>query len=351
MVLRGCLPNATGPLYQKKSESETSAGKCYSLAVRLPLALPGRGIRSFDAVGFGLNSLDLLTVVAEHPRPNSKQRIQRFARQPGGQAATAMVTCARLGWRARYVGRFGDDEHGTISRTSLVEDGVDVSASVTLPGTTNQFAVILVDGRSGERTIMWDRHPGLAMSAADVPVDAVTSGRVLLVDCHETEASAQAARLAKAVGIPTVIDVERVRPGIGDLLQKIDIIIAAEEFPSSLTGRAVGEALASMAREFGAAIVCATLGPQGSLAWCGGREIRTPAFQVPVIDTTGAGDVFRGGFIAGWLTYEDRADLEEVLVYANAAAALKCRGLGARQRIPYADEVTALLKSPSAFNS
>jgi len=319
--------------------------------VRLPLALPGLGVRTFDAVGFGLNSLDLLTVVAEHPRPNSKQRIQRFTRQPGGQAATAMVTCARLGWRARYVGRFGDDEHGTISRTSLVEERVDVSASMTVTGATNQFAVILVDGRSGERTIMWDRHPGLAMGAADVSVDAVTSGRVLLVDCHETEASAQAARLAKSVGIPTVVDVERVRPGIGELLQQIDVIIAAEEFPSALTGRPIGEALAAMAREFGAVVVAATLGSAGSLAWCGGREIRTEAFQVPVIDTTGAGDVFRGGFIAGWLTHEDRADLEEILSYANAAAALKCRGLGARQRIPYADEVTALLRSPAAFKS
>jgi len=319
--------------------------------VRLPLALPERGVRTFDAVGFGLNSLDLLTVVAEHPRPNSKQRIQRFARQPGGQAATAMVTCARLGWRARYVGRFGDDEHGVISRTSLVEEGVDVSASMAVTGATNQFAVILVDGRSGERTIMWDRHPGLAMSAADVPVDAVTSGRVLLVDCHETEASAQAARLARSVGIPTVIDVERVRPGMAELLQQIDVIIAAEEFPSALTGRPTGEALAAIGREFGAALVAATLGSQGSLAWCGGREIRTDAFQVPIIDTTGAGDVFRGGFIAGWLTHEDRADLEEILLYANAVAALKCRGLGARQRIPYADEVTALLRSPAAFHS
>lgn len=319
--------------------------------MRLPLALPGRGVRTFDAVGFGLNSLDLLTVVAEHPRPNSKQRIQRFARQPGGQAATAMVTCARLGWRVRYVGRFGDDEHGAISRTSLVEERVDVSASVTVTGATNQFAVILVDGRSGERTIMWDRHPGLAMSPADVPVDAVTSGRVLLVDCHETEASAQAARLARSVGVPTVVDVERVRPGIGDLLQQIDVIIAAEAFPSALTGRPTGEALAAIAREFDAAVVTATLGSAGSLTWCGGREIRTAAFQVPVIDTTGAGDVFRGGFIAGWLAHEDRADLEEILVYANAVAALKCRGLGARQRIPYADEVTALLRSPSAFKS
>lgn len=323
----------------------------YSSGVRIPLALPPRTGRQFDAVGFGLNSVDLLTVVAEHPKPNSKQRIQRFARQPGGQAATAMVTCARLGWRARYIGRFGDDEHGRLGRTSLIEDRVDVSAATVVAGATNQFAVILVDARSGERTIMWDRHPGLAMTSADVPPEAVISGRVLLVDCHETEASAYAARLARAAGIPTVIDVERVRPGIGDLLEQIDVIVAAREFPVALTGQPLGEALATLARDFRAAVVCATLGEEGSLAFCQGREIRTPAFRVPVIDTTGAGDVFRGGLIAGWLLHEAAADLEDLLTYANAVAALKCRALGARQGIPGPDEVAALLRQPMTFNS
>ncbi len=313
--------------------------------MRLPVALPRRDTRRFDVVGFGLNSLDLMTVVAEHPRPNTKQRIQRFSRQPGGQAANAMAACARLGWRARYVGKFGDDDHGVLCRQSLMGEGVDVSASVVVAGATNQFAVILVDARSGDRTIMWDRHPGLAMTRAEVPVEAVVSGRVLLVDCHETEASTTAARAARAAGIPTIVDVERVRPGIADLLEQIDVVVASEDFPSALTGRPTGEALAVIAAEFRAAVVCATLGAQGSLAWCGGREIRTPAFRVPVIDTTGAGDVFRGGFIAAWLTHEDRADLEDVLAFANATAALKCRALGARVGIPTAGEVAALLEA------
>lgn len=311
--------------------------------MRLALALPARGGRRFDAVGFGLNSLDLLTVVAEHPRPNSKQRIQRFARLPGGQAATAMVTCARLGWRVRYIGRFGDDEHGQVSRRSLVDEGVDVSAALTVPGSTNQFAVILVDARSGDRTIMWDRDPALGMAKADVSAEAVTSGRVLLVDCAETEAATQAAKLARGSGTPTVIDVERVRPGISDLLEHIDVIIAAAEFPTALTGKSTGDALRALAREFRSALVCVTLGDEGSLALCQGREIRTPAFHVPVVDTTGAGDVFRGGFIAGWLLHERTAEVEELLVYANAVAALKCRMLGARQGIPGPDEVAGLL--------
>src|SRR5947207_10281796 len=140
-----------------------------------------------------------------------------------------------------------------------------MSAAETIPGATNQMAVILVDARTGERTVLWDRHPALNMEPADVPRDAVTSARLLIVDCHQTAAAAQAARYARAAGVPTIIDVEKVRPGIADLLQNIDVIIAAEEFPETLTGHEdLGRSLGIMARDFGASLVCVTLGAKGS---------------------------------------------------------------------------------------
>jgi sulfofructose kinase len=311
--------------------------------VRIPFAVPSPDTRPFDVAGFGLNSVDLVAVVAEYPVLNSKQRLQRVARLPGGQIATAMATCSRLGWRARYIGRFGSDDLGAISRDSLERDGVDISASQTMPGITNQFAVILVDARTGERTVLWDRHPSLNMEPADVSRDAVTSGRLLIVDCHQTAASAQAARYARAAGIPTIIDVEKVRPGIGDLLQNIDAIIAAEEFPAALTGHEhLGEALRIIGRESGASLVCVTLGAKGSLAWCNGREIVTPAFPIDCIDSTGAGDCFRGAFAAACLRLPS-GDIEEVLSYANAVAALNCRALGSRGGLPTPDEVDQLM--------
>ena len=80
--------------------------------------------------------------------------------------ATAMAACARLGWRARYIGRFGDDDLGVASRNSLIDAGVDVTASRTMKGATNEFAIVLVDARTGERTVLWDRHPALTMEPA-----------------------------------------------------------------------------------------------------------------------------------------------------------------------------------------
>ena len=307
--------------------------------MRIPFSIPDRDAHPFDVVGFGLNSIDLVAVVAEYPIPNTKQRLQRFARLPGGQMATAMATCAKLGWRARYIGSFGDDELGAVSRESLTSQSVDIGAARIVAGATNQFAVILVDARSGERTVLWDRHPALNMEPADVSREAVTSGRLLIVDCHQTAAAALAARYAREAGIPTIVDVEKVRPGIGDLLQHIDAIIAAEEFPAALTGHEdLGRALEVMGRDSGASLVCVTLGDRGSLAWCNGHEIRTPPFQVDCVDSTGAGDVFRGAFAAACLAMPD-ADIEEVLRYANAAAALSCRALGSWGALPGAEEI------------
>jgi sulfofructose kinase len=311
--------------------------------VRLGLNIPRADSRPFDVAGFGLNSIDLLAVVAEYPASNSKQRLQRFMHLPGGQIATALTVCARLGWRTTYVGAFGSDDMGALSRKSLLEEGVDLGAARTVAGATNQFAVILVDARSGARTVLWDRHPLLAWEPGEIPRDAVISGRMLLLDCHETAAATQAARYARDAGVPTVLDVEKVRPGIADLLQQIDVIIAAQDFPSALTGyEELGRALEVMSREFSAQLVCVTLGEEGSLARAHGREVRTPGFRVDCVDTTGAGDVFRGAFAAACL-HEQDADVEDLLTYANAVAALNCRALGARGGIPTANEIEGLL--------
>ena len=308
----------------------------------MPLSLPVG--RPTDVLAVGLNSIDLLAVVDGHPAANAKTEMHAFAELPGGQSASAAAALARLGFTTSYIGRFGDDDFGRRGLDSLRCEGIAVADVVTVPGATSQFAVILVDRTSGTRTVIWHRHPALAMHPEDVPARAVRAARVLHVDCHETAAVTAAATQARRVGTRTVIDVERVRPGIDLLLREIDVVIAADGFPTEFTGCVSrGAALARLQAQTGAPVVCVTLGKEGSLCRAGGREIATPAFRVPVVDSTGAGDVFRAGFIAGWLSGGDAAELEDVLRWANAVAALKCRGLGARAASPTMAELRAFL--------
>jgi sugar/nucleoside kinase (ribokinase family) len=310
--------------------------------VTLPLRLPPP--RPFDVTSVGENSIDLVAVVDAHPAPDTKVEMREFARLPGGESATAAVALARVGCRVRYIGRFGDDDFGRQGQASLREEGVEVGAVVVVPGATSRFAVILVDRHAGHRTVIWNLDPRLHMVAGDVPDAALADARVLLVNSQEPDPMAEIAERARRVGVRTVVDVERVRPGIDRLLRSIDVVIAADGFAEAFTGvRDRGAALAALQQASGAAVVCVTLGEEGSLARAGGREVRTPAFAVEVVDTTGAGDVFRAGFIAGWLAAGDDARLDEVLRWANAMAALNCRGLGARAASPTVAEIRALL--------
>ena len=310
----------------------------------MPFAVPDRESRAFDVVGLGQNSVDYVAVSAAYPTPNSKQRLEQFACLPGGQVATAVVACARLGWRTRYIGSFGDDAAGRLSCESLTAEGVDLRAARTVPGAANRIAVILVETRTGERTVMWHRDLGLRVDSSDAVLrDAAVSGRLLLVDCEDIAAATVAVTAARQAAVPTIVDIEDVQSGTHALLHEIDAIIAAERFPSALTGHAdLGRALEAIEREFRAPLVCATLGAEGSLARCGGREIRTAPFVVECVDSTGAGDVFRGAFASGCLRWP-AGDIETVLAYANAAAALSCRALGARGALPSAAEIGALL--------
>jgi sulfofructose kinase len=312
--------------------------------MQIPFALLAASSRRFDVAGLGQNSVDQLAVIAEFPRSNTKHRIEQFARLPGGQVASAMVCCARLGWRARYVGRFGDDDLGRFGLASLELEGVDITAAQTVAARTRS-AIVLVDGRTGDRTVLWDRDPALALKAGDVDDEVWRSARVLHVDCEDIGAATAAAKAARLAGVLTVIDVEAVLPGVPALLRQIDVIIASEGLPERLTGhKDTGSALAAMAREYEPAVACVTLGSAGSLAMCQGREFRTPAFDVPVVDSTGAGDAFRGGFIGGYLQAGPDADVADVLTFATAVAALKCRSLGARDGLPRAPDVEQFLR-------
>lgn len=309
--------------------------------VKLPFSIPGVSERSFNLVGLGQNSIDYFLSVPTHPARNSKLRAEGFRQQPGGQVATALVACARLGWRTRYIGTFGDDEDGSRSRESLASDGVDVSSAVTIRGSRNRVAVILAHTGSGERTVLWYRDPLLRLT--EVPTAVATSGRLLLVDAEDIDVAAVAAAAARRSGIPTIVDLDDVQDGTHELLVQIDAIIVAENVPAALTGHAQpGHALELIEREYRAPLVCVTLGDQGSLTRCRGREFRTPPAPVDCVDSTGAGDVFRGAFASACLRWPD-GNLERVLAYANLAAALSCRAVGARGGLPHAGELDRLL--------
>src|SRR5512139_543802 len=159
--------------------------------------------KPFDVVGMGLNSVDFLTVVPEFPAPNSKMKMLHFSKQGGGQVATALVALIRWGVKTKYIGKVGVDELGQFSLQSIRQEGVDVSSVTIEPNATNQFATILVDGSTGDRTILWNRDDRLMYREGELRKEAVCCGRLLHLDGHDIRAAIQCARWAKEESIPT----------------------------------------------------------------------------------------------------------------------------------------------------
>src|SRR5215207_2429071 len=120
----------------------------------------------FDVLGIGENSLDEIYRLPSLPQPGTataKMRVRARTRLPGGQVATAMAACATWGLRTAYLGVFGDDENGRVARNALGQRGVDVSPAPVRAG-ANRHAAILVDARTGDRVVLWDREPAMALA-------------------------------------------------------------------------------------------------------------------------------------------------------------------------------------------
>jgi len=290
--------------------------------------------KPFDAVGFGLNAVDHLIVVPEYPKFDTKMRLLAHQQSPGGQVATTMVTLSRLGLKSAYAGRFGSDVEGQFGLSSLQEAGVSVEFAEVINGAQNQIAFIIIEARTGERTIIWDRDERLAYRRDEAPIPLASQGRVLHLDAHDPPAGALMAQAARAAGTIVSADIDNIYDGLPELLPLIDIVITSQQFPHRLTGISDRRAsLIELQSRYGCAIVGMTMGEEGAMLYFEDKFIYSDAYEVPggCRDTTGAGDAFHGGFLYGLLTGED---IETSLKLANAVAALKCRALGARTALP-----------------
>jgi sugar/nucleoside kinase (ribokinase family) len=222
--------------------------------------------------------------------------------------------------------------------------GVNLEFAEVVEGARTQIAFIIIDRRTGERTIIWDRDERLAYKPDEAPIGLATQGLVLHLDAHDPPACVQMAKAARAEGTLVSADIDNIYEGLPELLPSIDILIASREFPHRLTGISDGRAsLVELKSRYGSALVGMTMGHEGAMVYCDGQFIRAHAYQVPggCRDTTGAGDAFRGGLLYGLLTGED---IETSLKLANGVAGLKCRALGARTALPSKTELTEFVR-------
>lgn len=295
----------------------------------------------WDVLGVGANSVDYVYRLPASPRadsPTAKMRISSHSLQCGGQMGTALSACAAMGLRVAYLGAMGNDDNGRRIRDELLRRGIDLSHCVERTG-VNQFAVIAVEEKTGERIVLWDRDDCLLLTPAEVSATAVRAARLVHVDDVDQEAAILAATLAREAGVPATSDIDRVTERTDALVDAVSVPIFAEHVPPAITGEDDPERALRKIRQRHPGLLCITLGPRGSVILDGDVFIHEPAVPLAAVDTTGAGDVFRAGFIHAMLNGESA---REILRFANSAAAVSCMRAGAIASVPTLEEANAI---------
>lgn len=296
----------------------------------------------WDVVGVGANSVDFVNLLPGYPQPFgafAKMQIRERRVLCGGQTATAMSTCASLGLRSKYVGVSGTDDNGRRIRTELTTRNVDI-ADLIIRDAENQFAVILVDETTGERIVLWDRDDKLRLRDRELPIEALAAARVVHVDDVDDDAAIRAARIGREAGALVTSDIDRLTPRTEELAASVTHAIFAQHVPTRLSGLNDMEGALRKLRKTLDNVLVVTMGEHGAMALEGDRLYHEPAFKVHAVDTTGAGDVFRGGFIYALVNGQP---IDQALRTANAAAAVSCTRLGALNGVPTLAEVRELM--------
>jgi sulfofructose kinase len=228
----------------------------------------------FDVVGVGLNATDTLLVVPHFPAYAGKVAFEEEIVSPGGQVASAMAACARLGLRAKYIGS------GRRRRARARPDGQPArlghqSGPRAAPrGLRQSIGLHRHRPGTGERTVFWSRPECLRIDPAEIAPEQILCARLLHIDGHDTAAVAHAARIAHGAGIPVTVDVDTIYHGFDRVLPYVDYLIASSEFPAQWTNEPDPfRALETIQREYGMRVAAMTLGAHGALALENGRFV------------------------------------------------------------------------------
>ena len=293
-----------------------------------------------DCVGIGICAVDYLSLLSHYPRLDEKMDAKQFSLQGGGPVPNALVTLSRLGAKTAYIGVVGDDDNGKFILEDFEHEWVDISGVVVDKNCKTNQAFIWIDSKTGKKSIVLNNNDTDDLLPVEISAKHVTSTRYLHIDGRETEATLTAIELAKEAGVEIVLDAGSPRNKIDQILSLVDYPVVSADFCHDYFNTNNYEKGLEYLLHKGASIAVVTCGAKGCYGADNGGVIYQPAFDVDIVDTTGAGDIFHGAFIFGLL---QNWSLEKILEFSSAASALKCTHLGGRAGIPDLQKVTNFL--------
>lgn len=301
------------------------------------------GIR---VVFVGAATWDAIALAKEFPGPDERIVAERMEYAGGGPAATAAVTAARLGLSPAFVGAVGDGDEGERILAGLRREGVDVSDVARVRAGQSGASVVLVHATRGTRAICTRPVPSFELGSA-------AAERVRAADWVHVDHLGWGPVSRLLTGTPPAarprISVDAGNPIGGFSAAAVDLFAPTLPVLVATYGGGEIDTLLDAALEDGAECVVTTRGRDGSSgATADGVRVHAPGYPVDAVSTLGAGDVFHGALLAGIARGYGLADQ---LAYANAVAALSCRGLDGRSAIPSHHEARQLCTTVSTATS
>ncbi|MEN9201594.1 MAG: ribokinase [Thermostichus sp. DG_1_6_bins_120] len=296
----------------------------------------------------GSLNMDLVVQVPHQPIPGETVLGSDYITYPGGKGANQAVAAARAGGQVQMWGAIGSDGFGHSLRENLQQNGVDTEQLQTFPGPSG-LALITVDPSGQNRIVV---SPGANGRYTPEHLPPFTPAALLLLQLEIPLPTVLAvAEQAFAQGIPILLNPAPIQPLPGSLLRQVRYLVLNESEAAQLTQLPIetsAQALIAAQRlqEQGIPSVMITLGGAG-LVWVDGVEKGyLPAYRVPVVDTTAAGDGFCGALAAGLVA---GGSLKQALRFASAAAALAVTRAGAQPSLAHRAEIEAFLAEQRYF--
>ena len=295
-------------------------------------------MNQLDVAGVGCVSIDDFLYVDAF-QTDDKGRIQARERQPGGNIATALVAAAVLGARVAFVGRLSDQEDGALVRADLAAHGVDLQFA--LPDLeARPIRATIVVFQHGDRFIAYDDATRIGLLPGD-DVTPLLQARTVLLDTYTLSPTITA--LGSDVNrVLIVSDVEAEVESAS--LKQVQHLVLPMAFARRLTGETEPAVIVSALWNDRRAAVVVTDGADG--VWF--RDATSadckhqPSFDVPVLDTTGCGDVFHGAYA---VALARELDTLERVRFAAAAGAICATGRGGRGRLPTEHDINELVST------
>lgn len=275
---------------------------------------------TIHCLGFGLLAFDRLLVFDQFPHPNQKLSTKLWVEQPGGPVAVGLMTMAALGMRVHWGLPISRNHHTAAIQTYFDQLGLSYAiADLSQAGIPIPEAIILVEARSGERTVLLHDRPASPLQAFESIQAKLPKTDWFYIDGRDLAFTQALKKFAGAQGAQLFLDMGSLRPHWQEIVSGCAIVIVSDDVMHQLDSSMTPQQMLRTLVNHGVGLAGITLGQEGSLFLVDDDYIRVPVSPAQkIIDATNAGDVFHGAFLAAWIKTND---VEKSAQFASRCAA------------------------------